>query len=200
MAVVLSPCFRSFILALNAPLRAQFRQLVYLCQGMVKSEITKRVALIGRNDVTAAYYKIAADQINNFLRPIESAMNLIPFSELQGCTEGTQLQGNLLLIYYQKKTFALDLAYRFAQNGFASTYANQAREQLENALDKITAVLAALDVISQETVSVGSHVRVYSTNQTGSIVTIFPDNSVEVNPDVPGPHVIRPAGDVGRIA
>lgn len=200
MSVALSPCFRSFMLALSDPLRTQFRQLLYLCQGMVKAEINKRVATIGRNDITAAYYKTAADQINNFLRPIEQAMNVIPFSDLQGCTEGTSLQGNLLLIYYQKKSLALDLAYRFAQNGFASTFANQGRERLEKALDKITATIEALDDISAQTITIGSHVRIYSTNQTGVVSNILPGQQVVITLDFPlVGSITRPAGDLGRI-
>lgn len=200
MAVVLSPCYKSFILALSAPLRAQFRQLLYLCQGMVKAEITKQLAMIGRNDITAAYYKIAADQINNFLRPIEAAMNVIPFSELQGCTEGTILQGNLLLIYYQKKSFAQDLTYRVAQNGFASTYATQISNNLQKSLEKITSVLEALDDLSSQILTIGNHVRVYSTNQTG-VISGISGNDVTVTLDSPlTGSVTRPAGDMGRIA
>lgn len=199
MAVALTPCFKSFILALNAPLRSQFRQLLYICQTMLKAELTKQAAMISRNDVVVGYYKLAADQINNALRPIEQAINLIPFSELRGCTEGTELQGNLLLTYYQKKALALDLSYQVAQNGFASTYVNGQYEKFQRALDKITNVLEALDVIGLLTISIGNHVRVFSINKTGVVSNILAGNQVVVNPDDLSPSVTRPAGDVGRI-
>jgi hypothetical protein len=200
MAVILSPCFKSFILALNSPLRAQFRQLLYICQTMLKAELTKQVAMISRNDVVVGYYKLAADQINSVLRPIEQAMNLIPFSTLQGCTEGTALQGNLLLAYYQKKALAQDLSYQVAQNGFASAYVNHQYEQFQKALDKITSVMQAMDDIGLLTIAVPDHVRIFSTNNTG-IISSITGNNVTVTLDAPliG-TVTRPAGDIGRIA
>jgi hypothetical protein len=166
---------------------------------MVKAEITKQSAMIGRNDITAAYYKLAADQINNFLRPLEEAMNVIPFSELRGCAEGSILQGNLLMIYYQKKSFAQDLSYRVAQNGFASTYATQVSNNLQKSLEKITSTIEALDDLSSQILSIGSHVRVYSTNQTG-IISGISGNDITVTLDFPliG-SIIRPPGDLGRI-
>ncbi len=156
--------------------------------------------MISRNDVVVGYYKIAADQINNVLRPIEQAMNLIPFSTLQGCTEGTELQGNLLLSYYQKKALALDLGYQVAQNGFASNYVNGQYLKFQKALDKITSVMQYMDDLSLQIISVGNHVRIYSTNNTG-VVTGISGNDVTVILDAPliG-SVTRPSGDMGRIA
>lgn len=166
---------------------------------MLRAELAKQVAMIGRNDVVVGYYKNAVDQINNSLRPIEKAMNLIPFSELQGCAEGTALQGNLLEIYYQKKNLALDTGYRIAQNGFVSAYANQQYSNFLKALDKITNVIQFLDDFSLLTVSMGNHVRVYSTNQAG-VVTGILGNDITVTLDAPlVGSVIRPSGDIGRI-
>src|ERR1700693_6227882 len=155
MAVVLSPCLQSVIVALSSPIRAQFRQLLYVCQTMLKAEIAKQVATIGRNDIVVGYYKKAVDQLNNVLRPLESEMNLIPFSALKGCTEGTILQGNLLMIYFQKKSLSLDFGYKIAQNGFVSAYANQQYSNFNKALAKITDVIQSLDDLSLQTISLG---------------------------------------------
>jgi hypothetical protein len=201
MAVfALSPCLKAFVLALSAPLRAQLRTLLYTAQGILKAQIAQNVALLGRNDISKALYKNAVDQIESYLRPIEQAMNLIPFSDMAGCVEGNVMLSNVQNIYFQYKGKAQDFAYKYAQYGFASTYATKTQDELINALNQITGILDQLDNLGSSLVTIGTRVQVYSINKIGTVTGLPSGNQVTVTLDIPPPATITTgAGDVGVV-
>lgn len=170
MAVVLTPCMRAFLMALTTPLRAMFRQLLYTLKMMMEAELSKLAAIVGRNDVVAQMYKAAMDKAEDFLSPIESVLNQLPLDSLKGCGEGNALLGNGLNIYYDKKAQLQDLAYKYAQYGFASNYVAAARENYQKVLDKIDDVITYIDELAMAQVETGGTARVARTGQAGEVL------------------------------
>lgn len=193
----ISPCLRAWIYSLTAPLRGQLREILYMIKKMIEAKLAMMSALVGRNDVIAAYYQISANRINDFLKPIENMLGALPLEKLKGCNDGSQLFANIENRYWDYKAIAEDLSYKYAQFGFASNWSNKIKEELQLQLDRIDQVIDYLDSLISGTLSLGARVRIYETNQTGTVTSVGV-STVNVNLDVGG-SVTVPAGDVGII-
>ena len=193
----ISPCLKAWIYALTTPLRSYLRQTLYMVKKLIEAKLATLSALVGRNDVIAAYYQNSINRINDFLKPIENMLASLPLEKLKGCNDGSQLFGNLENRYWDYKAIAEDLSYKYAQFGFASNYSNRLREELQLQIDRIDQVIEYLDSLASGGLSVGARVRVYETGQSGTITSIGV-STADVNLDVGG-SVTVPNGDIGVI-
>lgn len=196
----LSGCLTTFITALSTYARSQLRQILMMAKTFLEIKLNTLNAFVGRNDVTAQFYKQTMDQIDNLLAPIEDGLSIMPVSDLSQCIEGNSLFGNIKQSYSDLKNIAQDYAFKYAQYTFASTYSNKLREELQNQLNQIDNVLNFLDSLATGELAVGNRVRLYETQQKGSIVAInYLASTVEVDVDDSAINVIVGSSSVGRI-
>lgn len=192
--VNLSGCLKVFIYGLTNIVRAQLRTILVTIKKVIEAKMATLNAFVGRNDVIAQQYKTMSDQLDDFLKPFEDKLNMLPVSNLSGCIEGVELFNNIQKNYFDYKAQAQDLSYKYAQFGFASSYTNKLRDELQLQLDKIEAVLDYLDTLATGGLSVGSRVRIYESGNLGTITAINPDASVDVLRDISGTETVGASG------
>lgn len=192
--VVLSGCLKVFIAGLTTILRAQLRTILLTIKKLIEAKLATLNAFVGRNDVIAQQYKTMSDQLDNFLKPFEDKLNMLPISNLSGCIEGVELFNNIQKSYFDYKAQAQDLSYKYAQFGFASNYSNKLKEELQLQLDKVEAVLNYLDTLATGGLGIGSRVRIYESGNLGTVTAINPDASVDVLRDIGGTETVGAAG------
>lgn len=197
--MALTPCLQAFIASLTAPLRYQLKLLLQTIKSTLQMRLATLAANINRNDIVAHQYKLMMDQVEASLKPIENILQILPIDSLDACVEGKFVFSTVDDTYYNIKHLFQDYVYQYAQFGFASTYTSLIREEIENQLTKIDAVITYIDTFVITGIGVGSHVRIYSTGQAGIVTNInYTLNTVNINIDGGGTTTV-PSGSVGVI-
>lgn len=198
MAVVLSECAKAFIRFVTGRVRQQLKLLLQTFRQLIQIELATLVATIGRMDFIASGFQNKLNLLLTLLEPIEAQLTQLPFEELRGCAQLEGTLGELENLYFDKKAELLDIVYKQAQFGFASSRANDIRNRLENQLDIVEAMIRYIDGVAALELISGSSVYVY-TKETDLNGNSYPVTRGGIIQGAPGITVDVLMDDTGQV-
>lgn len=193
---LLSECLKGFINALTARPRQQFKALLYSYKQLLQIELAKLSSMVGRNDLLQQFYTNAINGFEDTLKPIESSLSQIPFTEFKACPGVVGTFGDIQNIYFDAKNQVRTLTYKYAQLGFSSTYFEDLRNNVENKLQTVDAVIEYVDSVATFQMEPSDPVIVY-TNNTDTAGKKYPVTRTGVIAILSGTDVTVTMDDTG---